>query len=129
VTNCGWLRGAFGRNKRPLSDAVVRDDDKDRAKDLLRGDAHAVVDIGEDRGSHIGALPDPFRHARTAYRYCRPSRDAKVDVARHPLALTFGYHRADEAFRIAATNASCRERGTRIRDMSTQLWPLLKRAP
>jgi hypothetical protein len=79
---------------------LVGDDDQHRAEDLLLGDPHRVVDVGEDGRRDVVALLQAGRHLRATGDQARALLDAGLDVVAHPLLLVAADHRADEGVRV-----------------------------
>ena len=81
--------------------AVVGDDDEDGPEDLLLGDPHLVVHVGEHRRLHVPALGEVG-----ARRAAAPERDRRallapaVEIPLDPAPLPLGHHRADVGRRV-----------------------------
>src|SRR5437764_1608349 len=82
---------------------LERDDDEDRAEDLLLGDRHRVVDVDEHRRLDVPAFR-VVRRAAAAEGKRRPLLLALLDVAQDPVALLLGdqwAHHHVRALRVA----------------------------
>ena len=98
---------------------VEGDDDEHRAEDLLLGDRHGVVDVGEQ-----GRLDEPalgeVRRPASAQRQGRPLLDPLLDVAEHPVTLLGRDQRAHED--VGSLRVSVGDRGQRrLQDLDALL--------
>lgn len=95
--------GVVGQLQR-LGLVLERDQARHRAEDLLLGDAHAVVHIGEHRGLDELPLGQVRRQARRALQatghQARTFLDADANVAGDLVVVLLGDHRADLGFRV-----------------------------
>ena len=118
--------------------AVVGDDRQDRAEDLLLGDLHVVVDVGEDGRLDVPALGEVRRTAATGDD-AGTGGLAGLEVALDAGPLALGHERADLGGgvervaddELADRGAELRRRsrrsglrGTRMRVWAPHTWPL-----
>lgn len=75
---------------------VERDDREHRAEDLLLGDGHGVVDVGEKRWSDEESFVETGFGIRSAHQRRGTLFDALADVAHHPVSLLLRNHWAAE---------------------------------
>ena len=122
------------------ADGVVvvleRDHHEHRPEDLLLGDGHAVVDVGEQRGLDVEPGGQVGRHAAAADE-AGALLLALVDVAEHSLLLLLRHERAHEVRRVGgvavaharearggrSTASSYLLRGISMRVGIAQPWP------
>ena len=123
------------------SSVVVGDEREDRPEDLLLGDGHRVVDVGEQRRLDVPALVEAGRPT-AADDEGGALGHAGGDVALDPVALALGHERAALGLgveRIAdlvvghglgqgVAHLGVAGAAARMRVWATQAWPLFMMA-